>query len=195
MLTAVVLTAAGCSGTPLDTTSPSTTSLGTESASSASAVLEAPSMNPGADVLAAVKHRSWLIGSLAVCLSAPGTLRVTKVASGAGGDVAITAYGLRPNPFPAGGEMVGSWPTDVPLEPTAVLSSSLPLTSQCSGPQAQVYELVVTVTAGTTSSYTPSIDVTYQGEAGTGVLTLDHGIRLCLDAAVPECGSVLATAK
>ena len=147
------------------------------------------------DVVAAVKHPSWRIGSIPVCLSAPGTLRVTKVASGKGGDVTISGYGLRYNPYPAGLEMVGSWPTDLPLAPEPVLNASLPLTAQCSTSESSSYELVVTVVAGSKSTYTRSLDITWEGEGGTGVLTFDHGIRVCTDAVVPECRGVLATEK
>jgi len=87
--------------------------------------------------------------------------------------------------------MIGLVPADVPSNPKPILSATLPLTMECSTSETSFYELVVTVAAGPKSTYTPTIDVSYEGDGGNGVLTVNWGVRVCVDESMPECKGML----
>jgi hypothetical protein len=140
------------------------------------------------DSLQVNEHRDWLIGSMVVCLDRAGSVTVTVTGVTAyGGDVAVTGFALRPNPFPAGGQMLGSAVDGFAAE--GLHPGPATVTVVCDSAPGAGDELVVQLHSdGQATTKAQGLAVAYTSEGQPGELKIPLGLVLCTKPANnPEC--------
>jgi len=124
----------------------------------------------------------FLMGMMPVCPTGPG-VEVTSVETT--GDVEVTGFDLRENPFVHGAEMVGS--VRATLEEYGLDRPTVePLTEPC-GDEDQFYELIVEMRAGDTDTGASGYRVNYSSGSENGTLVVEYGVYACVDFSIERC--------
>jgi hypothetical protein len=119
-------------------------------------------------------------------LDKPGSVKVADVHA-SGGDVTVSGFALRPNPFLTGGQMIGSMTGT--LAHAGLTPGPAAVTQVCDPAAGAVDELVVQLhNDGITAARSDGLTVTYDADGQTHVLQIPHGFVQCAKPIEdPEC--------
>lgn len=126
-------------------------------------------INDVSQTIHSTAHQPHLVGAMPICPQKGTTARVTTVGP-LNGDLRVTGFAVRRNPFLSGGEMIGD--AVGTLEANGLDRRGGALLSVPCGPGGRIYELIVEIDPGARATAADGFVVTYRSGRRTGHLEI-----------------------